>query len=190
MVFSTAKKKIAVLYDNVLFQTNEKYQFYTSWSYPSKTELKSFTQDFDLQQIFSLKYNNEIMTYKIMKTPFMTILPWIGSMNRFIKCLSVIPGIWYSYYLSILIFQSYKKKNPNDHTIENSLGFDIDKITYFKWLGIKFGCSSKSQRINQEMNRMRKQLSEHFENLYNKKRPNSTGKEVEFDVINEIDINE
>ena len=40
------------------------------------------------------------------------------------------------------------------------------------------------------MNRMRKQLSEHFENLYNKKRPNSTGKEVEFDVINEIDINE
>ena len=190
MVFSTAKKKIAVLYDNVLFQTNEKYQFYTSWSYPSKTELKSFTQDFDLQQIFSLKYNNEIMTYKIMKTPFMTILPWIGSMNRFIKCLSVIPGIWYSYYLSILIFQLYKKKNPNDHTIENSLGFDIDKITYFKWLGIKFGCSSKSQRINQEMNRMRKQLSEHFENLYNKKRPNSTGKEVEFDVINEIDINE
>lgn len=189
IVFSTSKKKIAVLYDNALFKTNEKYQFYTSWSYPSKTDLKSFTQDFDLQQIFSVKNNNEIMTYKITKTPFMKILPWLGSMNRFISCLSAVPGIWCSYYLSILIFKLYKKKNPNDHTIENSLGFDIEKITYCKWLGIKFGCSSKSKKINQEMNRMRKHLSEHFENLYNKKRPSSTGKEVEFDVINQIDIN-
>lgn len=188
-VFTTSQKKMAVLYDNKLFKNNYQYQFYTSWTYPSKTQLKSFTEDFDVQQIFSLKYDNEIMTYKIIVTPFMTILPWLGSMNIFMTCLTVIPGIWHSYYLSIFIFKFYKKKYPNDKTIENQLGFNIDKLNYCKWLWIKFGCSPKAHKINYEMVRMRKELSSHFENLYRRGTVTKKEDKVVFDSINGLEIN-
>ena len=43
------------------------------------------------------------------------------------------------------------KLKINDKTIENQLGFNIDKLNYCKWLWIKFGCSPKAHKINYEM---------------------------------------
>lgn len=187
--FVSSQKKMAVLYDNKLFKNNNQYQFYTSWTKTTKIQLKSFTEDFDVQQIFSLKYDNEIMTYKIIITPFFTILPWLGSMNMFMTCLTVIPGIWHSYYLSIFIFKYYKKKYPNDKSIENQLGFNIDKINYCKWLWIKFGCCFKAHRINYEMVRMRKELSRHFETLYRRNTVTKKEDKIVFDFIHGVEIN-
>lgn len=57
----------------------------------------------------------------------------------------------------------YREKFPNDISDR-----ELDKLTYCKWLGIRFGCSTRSRVLNRKIKRMRMQLSLHFEQLYSK----------------------
>ena len=64
--------------------------------------------------------------------------------------------------------------------------FKWDDLTFLVWLQIKFGCGSRSSMINQELNRMRRELSMHFETLFSEEK--TSAKEIEFEVINDISL--
>ena len=53
---------------------------------------------------------------------------------------------------------------------------------------MKFGCTKKAKSINQEVNRMRKELSAHFEKLYRRRTCKGKENEVDFDTIYGIKI--
>ena len=183
-VYDSAQKKIAVLFDNKLFISNSEYTFFMNWLFPTKTQLKAFSSDFDIQQIFSVKNQNQIMVYKIYKISLLNdILPWFGSFNRLMSCMDAIPAIWTSYYLTILIYQFYKSKFPDDQTSIN-----LEKFSYWKWIGLRFGCTTKAKETNREIMRMRKELSNHFEKLYRRKTEVGIKGEIEFDDITGIEV--
>ena len=184
-VYESAQRKMAVLFDNKLFISNSEYIFFMNWLFPTKTQLKAFSSDFDIQQIFSVKNQNQIMVYKVYKVSLLNdILPWFGSFNRLMSCMDAIPAIWTSYYLTILVYQLYKSKFPNDIT-----SIDLEKFSYWKWLGLRFGCTTKAKEMNKEMIRMRKELSNHFERLYRRRTEVGEKGEIEFDDITGIKVN-
>ena len=47
IVYETSQRKVAVLYDDKFFIINEKYQFFMNWLSPKKTQIKSFSKEFD-----------------------------------------------------------------------------------------------------------------------------------------------
>ena len=154
-VFVTEKKKIAVLFDNSLFKTNKNYDYYLNWANPSKATIQHWFNNYNIQLIISEQNKYEIMTYKIHKVAFMTILPWVGSFSRFISCLSAIPALWYGYYTSLMVAKMYYQShgiNPK----EDASMYDWDKMTYCQWVKMKFRCGAQGKKLNNEIVKMRK----------------------------------
>ena len=107
-----------------------------------KTQIKAFSDDFSLQTIFSNKFHNQILTYHIYKLSFFSdILSWLGSISRTITCLEAFPALWYSYYLTVLVYKLYKKRFPNKAAV------DLDNLSYCRWLVLKFGCTKKLKTL-------------------------------------------
>ena len=182
-VYKVSQKQIAVLFDHHLFKSNSNYEYFINWLFPVKTQIKAFSDDFSLQTIFSNKFHNQILTYHIYKLSFFSdILSWLGSISRTITCLEAFPALWYSYYLTVLVYKLYKKRFPNKAAV------DLDNLSYCRWLVLKFGCTKKAKNINQEVNRMRKELSAHFEKLYRRRTCKGKENEVDFDTIYGIKI--
>lgn len=182
-VFRVAKKAIAVLFDHHLFKSNSNYEYFINWLFPEKTQIKAFSNDFSLQTIFSNKFQNQILTYHIYKLSFFSdILSWLGSISRTITCLEALPALWYSYYLTVLVYKLYKNRFPNKAHV------DLENLSYCKWVGLRFGCTKKANNMNKDIIRMRKELSAHFENLYRRRTLKGKEEEINFDTICGIKI--
>ena len=167
-VFVTERKKIAVLFDNSLFKTNKNYDYYLNWANPSKATIQHWFNNYNIQLIISEQNKYEIMTYKIHKVAFMTILPWVGSFSRFISCLSAIPALWYGYYTSLIFAKMYYQSHGINPKEDTSM-YDWDKMTYCQWVKMKFRCGTHAKKLNNEIVRMRKDLAENYEKLFKKK---------------------
>ena len=183
IVYETSQRKVAVLYDDKFFINNEKYQFFMNWLSPKKTQIKSFSKEFDFQQLFAIRYQDQIMTYKIFITPFWTCQSIFGGpVHTLIRSLNSFSFVWTSYYLAKLINVLYREKFPNDISDR-----ELDKLTYCKWLGIRFGCSTRSRVLNRKIKRTRMQLSLHFEQLYSKNKE-PTKEDMTSSLVTELQV--
>ena len=185
--FQTAEREMGILFDNRPFRSNSQYQFYINWLNPTKTLVKALSPIDDFQLCFSTVSSNEVMIYKVYLVEFLEILNWLGAISIFISCFQIIPIFWISYYLSKTIIEIYRRKQPAYLSKQQDrMMFKWDDLTFLVWLQIKFGCGSRSSMINQELNRMRRELSMHFETLFTEEK--TSAKEIEFEVINDISL--
>lgn len=165
IVYETSQRKIAVLYDDKVLRTNTKYKFFMNWLSPKKTQIKSYSKEFDFQQLFSIRFQDQITTYNIYITPLINcFFRFGGPIHTLIRSLNCFSFVWTSYYLAKLICVIYRQKFKN--VISDR---EFEHLTYCKWLGIRLGCSTRSRELNRRLKRMRLELSLHFEQLYSKK---------------------
>ena len=185
--FQTAEREIGILFDNRPFRSNSKYEFYINWLNPTKTLVKALSPMYDFQLCFSTVSSNEVMIYKVYLVEFLEILNWLGAISIFLSCFQILPILWISYYLSKAIIEIYRRKQPAYLSKQQDrMMFKWDELIFLVWLQIKFGCGSRSSMINQELNRMRRELSMHFETLFTEEK--TKVKEIEFEVINKISL--
>lgn len=163
------KKNFAFNLDNKLFKTNNDVLNFTNWSTLVHTKTRSLSKNFDFSFLFSTREEDVYRVYKFYKTPFFTYLSNMGTFYVFLDIFLFIPFLWYSYFVFKLVVKFYSLKNLEKVKEEEALlQVDWKSVGYFKWLGIRFGCSKRSKELNKEISRMRKELSSHYENLYSR----------------------
>ena len=62
---------------------------------------------------------------------------------------------------------------------------NLEKFSYLKWIGLRFGCTTKAKETIKEIIRMRKELSNQFQKL--RKTEVGAKGEIEFDDIKGIE---